>query len=38
MEGNDLGTKEVVACGQVGKGDAVLAAVGDQFVDGPLSA
>jgi len=38
MEGNDLGTKEVVACGEIGKGDAVLSAVGDQFVDGPLPA
>lgn len=37
MEGDDLGAEQVLAGGDVGDGDRVLALVGDQVVDGPLA-
>jgi hypothetical protein len=37
VEGNDLGAEEVLAGSEVGDGDAVLALVGNQSVNRPLS-
>lgn len=37
VESDDLGTEEIVAGGEVGECDAVLAAVGNQVVDGPFA-
>lgn len=37
MEGDDLGTEEVLARSEVGQGNAVLATVGDEVVNSPLA-